>query len=146
ICLLGDHLVEENVDDPRVEASLGFGAGGRVMVLWITQEDVQLVPEPFCLRIVPCAKSAPNADTRLTGRLVPPRRMPEDDRVARPTLGLTQACGIASLVHGPIRCSNVVPAGMISGHHSTCQSVRNNVGTTHIGSGELVGTGRPLQS
>ena len=82
IRLLWDHLVEKNVDYPSVKASLGVGAGGRVMVLQVTQEDVQLVPEPLCLRFFPCAQPAP---TRTPDLPVASSRLPsdaEDDRVA----------------------------------------------------------------
>ena len=53
--LLGHHLVEENLDDARIESPLGLGPSGGIVIPRIAQKNVQLAPEPLGLRLVPRA-------------------------------------------------------------------------------------------
>ena len=127
---LGYHLVEENIHDAGIESPLGLGPSGRIVILRVAQKNVQLVPEPLGLRLVPRAEAAPDPNARLAARIVPPRRVPEDDRETRPALGLAQTRRIPGANHLYLRCSGVVPEHTVRDATGLVKRLRNNSGTT----------------
>lgn len=77
---------DQSIDNPGGEAPLGLRASRRIVEFRIGEKLVELVPEALGLSVVTGSQATPNPAAELSGNLVSPCRMPEYDRIFRPSL------------------------------------------------------------